>query len=92
MAGKTDKERLIEKIPQDGSFIGNVFLRKELKWDEKKYWEIRNELIDEDIIGIGRGKGGSVYRKINIKAATEKTPKIPKIFLMVFEIARALTP
>lgn len=58
----TDKESLLDNVPKDGSAIGNVTLRKQLAWDEDKYWAIRDELIDEEKLTLGKGKGGSVRR------------------------------
>jgi len=46
----------------EGSSIGNVTLRHKLQWEEKKYWKIRDSLFDKRLIGLGRGKGGSLYR------------------------------
>lgn len=65
------KTLLRELIPYDGSSKGNVtllseFLKKaraehSVNLSESDYWEVRNELIAEGLIGKGRGKGGSVY-------------------------------
>lgn len=63
MARTTDSEILLDKIPENGETIGNVTLLSKLKkWDEQKYWKIRAELINNGMIALGKGKGGSVYR------------------------------
>lgn len=62
-----DKETLLKHVPQNGLSIGNVTLRKQLRWDEERYWQTRDALVDEQKISLGRGKGGSVRR---VEAAT----------------------
>lgn len=69
---KIDKDILFDKIPSDGTRVGNVSLRSQLKWDDEKYWNVRNELLEEGMIGLGRGKGGSVFR---LKEVSEPVPK-----------------
>ena len=62
MARISDKEKFIKLVPEDGSTVGNFSLKKDLGWDDEKYWNIRDELISDGMISVGRGKGGSVYR------------------------------
>jgi len=53
---------LLSKIPEDGSHIGNTFLRSTSGWTSEAYWRIRQELLDNKLIVVGRGRGGSVAR------------------------------
>jgi hypothetical protein len=54
--------KLLKNIPQDGSFVGNVFLRSSLGFSSNRYWEIREELLKANLIQTGKGRGGSVAR------------------------------
>jgi len=57
-----DEQMFLSNIPDEGS-IGNIALRKKLNWgDAEKYWGIRDTLAEKNKVGIGSGKGGSVYR------------------------------
>ena len=42
--------------------IGNSALRKELGWNEDRYWKVHAHLFENDKIVKGRGRGGSVSR------------------------------
>lgn len=53
---------LLEKIPTDGTLVGNVSLLKQLRWPEDRFWSIRDRLIDQGILEKGRGRGGSIRR------------------------------
>jgi hypothetical protein len=59
------KNDLLDLVPKDGKLIGNVTLIERFTKNTKKsideYWKVRNELINEGILGKGKGKGGSVY-------------------------------
>ncbi|MEZ4449992.1 MAG: hypothetical protein R3B09_10980 [Nannocystaceae bacterium] len=57
-----DEEALLEKVPEDGSSIGNSKLRRLLHWDEDDYWEVRDSLVEKGYLAVGFGRGGSVYR------------------------------
>lgn len=50
----------LKYVPVNGSTIGNLTLREKLKWDQEKYWKIRNELLDIGTIRKSTGKGGAV--------------------------------
>jgi len=78
---------LLSLIPQDGTNIGNVTLRQQLREGLTKkgdtltdddYWQLRNELIDQGLIEYGKGRGGSVHlvpTKAEERATTEaQTP------------------
>lgn len=42
--------------------IGNSALRKSLGWNEGRYWKVHAQLIENEKIVKGRGRGGSVSR------------------------------
>lgn len=44
-----------------GGHAGNIALRNELKWDEERYWIVRNLALTRDRIVRGKGKGGAVW-------------------------------
>lgn len=56
------EEELMSYVPDDGSRIGNITLFRELAWPNKRYWSIRNRLVDRGALQLGGGKGGSVSR------------------------------
>jgi hypothetical protein len=61
---RTTAEIFIDKLTElsDGEVIpiGNGALRNLLGWDEGKYNRIKEQLINENLIEVGKGKGGSV--------------------------------
>jgi len=67
---------MFEKIPVSGDAIGNQTLRKELGWDEQKYWDVRKKLLDEQRIGLGRGRGGAVYRVLEEDISEQESPQL----------------
>jgi type I restriction enzyme M protein len=42
--------------------VGNGALRKELGWNETRYWKVHSSLLEDARIIRGRGRGGSVAR------------------------------
>ena len=60
------ENKLLSKIPSDGTSIGNVTLRKSLKWQELEYLNVRKGLLDSGVISLGKGKGGSVSRNNDV--------------------------
>ena len=57
--GGNDLNRLLEVLSRHGS-AGNMKLRDELGWTEKRYWTVRAEALQQGLIVLGKGKGGSV--------------------------------
>lgn len=55
-----DKRVLLSQVPNDGTAIGNVRLRSLLGWPDDHYWAVRNMLVDDGTLMLGKGKGGSV--------------------------------
>lgn len=54
------KTELLSSIPLDGTAIGNKSLREQLEWSAEQYHRVREELVREGAIRLGRGRGGSV--------------------------------
>ena len=66
------RDLILDTVPEDGSTIGNVSLFREVQqaleadgreYDDDAVKAVREQLIAEDLLGKGRGRGGSVYRK-----------------------------
>src|ERR1700730_7368512 len=53
-------DRLTTISNGDQRLIGNRALRDDLGWDEDRYNRIKTQLIEENAILVGRGKGGTV--------------------------------
>lgn len=53
---------MLQRVPVDGSTIGNVTLRKDLRLisSEQRFWDLRNQLIDLGLLERSGGRGGSV--------------------------------
>lgn len=61
-----DAEALWDVLPEDGSTIGNLRARTELGWkSEKRYDAAKALLLATDEISVGRGRGGSVRRRVD---------------------------
>jgi len=65
-------QKLLECVPEDGSPIGNTALLRTLRdqgepfWGrDEHYWAVRNYLVDQGKLELGRGKGGSVKRVLD---------------------------
>jgi len=59
---------ILSIVPEDGSSIGNgtvlARLREQLAdLSDEDYASARDELVDQGVLGRGKGRGGSVYRK-----------------------------
>ncbi len=62
MSLPSDSETLLQRVPADGSTIGNTKLRELLGWEESRYFDARQPLLDQGLLTTGRGRGGSVMR------------------------------
>ncbi len=60
MANISDQEKFIQRLTSLGGTSGNKALREQLGWSEEKYWKVRELLIEDNVVMIGGGKGGSV--------------------------------
>lgn len=54
------RQELLETLRRLGSTSGNISLMRALGWDDERYWEIRDHLVDSGVLVLGRGRGGSV--------------------------------
>jgi len=77
---------ILSLTPEDGSSIGNgammALLRDHLPdLTEEAYAEAKDALIEEGVLGRGRGRGGSIYRAdvtdLELTAPVAQEPKAP---------------
>jgi hypothetical protein len=56
-----DERAILAAVPPDGSTIGNLALRANLKWlrQSQRYFTARNKLVEAGLLLRGRGRGGS---------------------------------
>lgn len=55
-----DKSTLLQTLNSMGGDAGNTRLRRELQWEEERYWRTHAMLVDEGAVVRGKGKGGSI--------------------------------
>lgn len=60
MASEEQRDKFIKKLSALGGSSGNIRLREELRWSERTYDSVRDELVASGFIAKGRGRGGSV--------------------------------
>jgi hypothetical protein len=79
----SDEKTLLALIPSDGSAVTNLSLVKKLEargWKEAKYWRVRDRLLDSGAVIRGRGRGGSVRRRVTEpqeQPSAAKGPRVP---------------
>lgn len=56
------KRELLALVPADGAAVSNLTLIRRLEWDEADYEEIKQELVGAELLHVGKGRGGSVFR------------------------------
>ena len=61
MSIETDKDKFLRAL-STGLSIGNTAHRRNLNWQEARYWKIHALLLADGKITVGRGRGGSVAR------------------------------
>jgi len=74
--GSTDDEAVFGLVPADGSAVGNLWLIKKLEalgWNADRFWRVRDRLLDAGTLIKGRGRGGSVRRRVT-ETADQTTP------------------
>ena len=63
-AKRTFREIFLSKLKElsgeEQTLVGNTTLREALGWDEDRYGRVKKELVDENAIIVGRGRGGAV--------------------------------
>ena len=73
MAGQARKDRFLAVLTELGGSAGNGRLRETLQWAEATYNGVKDDLVAEGVITLGRGRGGSVSlagkREIVVEAA-----------------------
>lgn len=62
----TIRNLILGNVPEDGSAIGNLALIALLRdtvpsLTDEEYSAVKDELVDEGVLGKGRGRGGSVF-------------------------------
>src|SRR6266853_987118 len=70
-----DHERLFDALPQDGEFVTNKEIRDRLKLKDDRYWQVREQLLKQGKIIIGRGYGGRVARKLDTAQMSKEQKK-----------------
>ncbi len=70
------RDRFIQALTDAGGSAGNGRLLSELGWQEDTYQSVRDALLQERIVVLGRGRGGSV--KLASQAAGVAEPTAPK--------------
>jgi hypothetical protein len=66
--GTSDDDDILRLVPADGSAVGNLLLIKKLEprgWSADRYWRVRDRLLDAGILIKGRGRGGTVRRRVS---------------------------
>ena len=78
---------ILSLMPEDGSSIGNgammALLREHVPaLSDEDYAAARDELVDEGVLGRGRGRGGSIYRAdvtdLTLEMQDEDEPTAPR--------------
>lgn len=75
-----DALKLLDHVPEDGSFVGNVSLLRRSKLGDR-YWKIRDELIQGQFLLLGKGRGGSVARVATDLGSASKSTKKSKQYV-----------
>ena len=83
MNNQANKDRFLEALAELGGSAGNARLREALGWEEEAYVSVKDALIAEGAVTLGRGRGGSVQlakgkEKGAAKPATAPKPKKAK--------------
>jgi hypothetical protein len=61
MPKTTNQDFFLKRLRELDGSAGNKALRENLGWDEEKYFRVRKFLIEEGLVEVGQGKGGSVH-------------------------------
>ncbi len=77
-----DTKVFLTRLQELGGSAGNKALREKLHWAEEKYFRVRKTLIEEGLVEIGRGQGGSVNMPGGVTTtdgASAVKPKTPLV-------------
>lgn len=55
------KTKLLTLLRSWGGSAGNISLLRSLGWEGPLYWSIRDRMVDNGHVTLGRGRGGSVH-------------------------------
>ncbi|WP_437763321.1 toll/interleukin-1 receptor domain-containing protein [Sorangium sp. So ce281] len=56
------EKKFLSLIPEDGSTINNRVLREQLGWNDERYAQVRDQLVERGLVVRGPGQGGTVRR------------------------------
>lgn len=81
------RELILSSVPQDGSTVGNVKLlglitHQDSSIDRSAFERVRDALVEEGVLGKGRGRGGSVC----LVQSSEVANKEPDLTLQMQEV------
>lgn len=81
------RELILSSVPQDGSTVGNVKLlglitHQDSSIDRSAFERVRDALVEEGVLGKGRGRGGSVF----LVQSSEAANKEPDLTLQMQEV------
>lgn len=66
-----EEDQFFENLPSSGKAVGNTYVRNQLGIGELDYWRIRDSLVSRRLVGVGRGRGGSVFRVVSPQEASD---------------------
>jgi type I restriction enzyme M protein len=72
MTRESPRDEFVAVLTQLGGSAGNGRLREALGWDEAVYNAVKDELVAEGVVTLGRGRGGSVSLADSAEAETEE--------------------
>lgn len=90
------RELILFLVPDDGSSVGNANVLKQLSEqahgvEKSDYERVRDGLVEEGMLGKGRGRGGAVYRLSPQPIESEEAePAAPDLNLQMQEIPAEL--
>lgn len=81
------RELILSSVPQDGSTVGNVKLLglitdQDSSIDRSAFERVRDALVEEGVLGKGRGRGGSVF----LVQSSKETNQEPDLTLQMQEV------
>ena len=73
-AFERDLQRFLRTLRDLDGKAGNSVLRRELKWNEERYWGVEQHALDKGFITRGRGRGGTAILSDEICDQNEISP------------------
>jgi hypothetical protein len=65
-----DEKTLLDRLPEDGSYVGIRKTRRELAWDDDRIWAACEGLSRHGLAKTGPGYGGTVRRLVPVSEQT----------------------